>query len=117
LAEKELYIGDFYFKREVYDSAKPRYKKIVELYPETPSAKMAEEKLARIDLVTSSKTDRSEESRETAPASESGPEKAPEKAKEPFGDGDDDNKDTGRAKKHTDSSDGSPSRSTEEPAE
>lgn len=49
LAEKELYVGDFYFKREVYDSAKPRYKKIVELYPETPSAKTAKEKLEQLD--------------------------------------------------------------------
>lgn len=49
LAEKELYIGDFYFKRGFYDSAKPRYKKIIELYPETDVAKTAEEKLSKIE--------------------------------------------------------------------
>lgn len=49
LAEKELYIGDFYFKRDFYDSAKPRYQKILNLYPETDAAKQAQEKLAKID--------------------------------------------------------------------
>ena len=49
LAEKELYIGDFYFKRDFYDSAKPRYQKILNLYPETEAAKQAQEKLAKID--------------------------------------------------------------------
>ena len=48
LADKELSIGDFYFNREFYDSAKPRYKKIIELYPDTPTAKLAREKLERI---------------------------------------------------------------------
>jgi outer membrane protein assembly factor BamD len=45
LAAKELYIGDFYYARDFFESAKPRYKKIVELYPETDSAKSAEQKL------------------------------------------------------------------------
>ena len=49
LAEKELYVANFYFHRDFYDSAKPRYKKIIELYPETPAAKTAEERLAKID--------------------------------------------------------------------
>lgn len=49
LAEKELYIGDFYYKRDFYDSAKPRYKKIVELYPETQAAKKAEAKLQKME--------------------------------------------------------------------
>ncbi len=50
LADKVLYIADFYYKRDFYDSAKPRYKKIVELYPDTDAAKIASEKLAIIDL-------------------------------------------------------------------
>jgi outer membrane protein assembly factor BamD len=49
LAEKEFYIGDFYFKRDYYDSAKPRYKKVIELYPETDAAKKAEARLTKID--------------------------------------------------------------------
>jgi outer membrane protein assembly factor BamD len=48
LAEKEVYVADFYFKRGFYDSAKPRYKKVLELYPETRVAKQAEEQLAEI---------------------------------------------------------------------
>jgi outer membrane protein assembly factor BamD len=48
LAEKELYIGDFYYKRDVYHSAKPRYQKIVDLYPETKAAEEAKSKLAKI---------------------------------------------------------------------
>ena len=52
LAEKELAIGDFYFSREFYQSAKPRYKKTIELYPETPAAKKAEEKLALAESLT-----------------------------------------------------------------
>jgi outer membrane protein assembly factor BamD len=49
LAEKQLYIGDFYFKRDFYDSAKPRYKKVIELYPDTATAKKAAEKLEQIE--------------------------------------------------------------------
>jgi outer membrane protein assembly factor BamD len=49
LAEKELYIANFYFKRDFYDSAKPRYKKILDTYPETAAANEAREKLARIE--------------------------------------------------------------------
>lgn len=49
LAQKELYIANFYFKRDYYDSARPRYKKIVEQFPETESAQEAEEKLKKIE--------------------------------------------------------------------
>lgn len=51
LAEKELYVGDFYFKHDYYESARPRYKKILQLYPETGAAETAKEKLARIDQI------------------------------------------------------------------
>lgn len=49
LADKELSIGDFYYKRDFYDSAKPRYQKVIDLYPETDAAKSAQDKLAQID--------------------------------------------------------------------
>ena len=49
LAEKELYIANFYLKRDFYESAKPRFKKVLELYSETEAAKTAEEKLSIID--------------------------------------------------------------------
>ncbi len=49
LAKKELYIANFYYKRDYYDSAKPRYKKILDLYPDTSTAEEAKEKLARIE--------------------------------------------------------------------
>ncbi len=48
LASKELYIGNFYFKRDFYDSAKPRFERVISLYPETPAASEAKEKLAKI---------------------------------------------------------------------
>ncbi|MGK5090159.1 outer membrane protein assembly factor BamD [Bdellovibrionota bacterium FG-2] len=49
LAEKELYIGNFYLKRDFLDSARPRFKKIIDLYPETPAATEAKAKIAKID--------------------------------------------------------------------
>lgn len=49
LAEKELYIGDFYFKRDFYESSKGRYQKILDLYPETPAATEARSKLDKVD--------------------------------------------------------------------
>jgi outer membrane protein assembly factor BamD len=49
LAEKELYIAEFYFKRDFFISAKPRFQKIMDLYPETDSAKIAQGKLARLE--------------------------------------------------------------------
>lgn len=49
LAEKELYIGDFYRKRDFPASAKPRYEKIVALYPDTPVAKEAQTRLAQVE--------------------------------------------------------------------
>ena len=49
LSEKELYIGNFYYRQSAYDSARSRYRKLLELYPESPHAKEAQEKLASID--------------------------------------------------------------------
>ena len=55
LAEKELYIGDFYYKRDFYTSAEPRYRKVLDLYPDTEAAKQAQAKLTRIDSQAASK--------------------------------------------------------------
>jgi outer membrane protein assembly factor BamD len=49
LAEKELTIAEFYFKRDFFDSAKPRFEKILEFYSDTESAKIAKEKLSLIN--------------------------------------------------------------------
>jgi outer membrane protein assembly factor BamD len=49
LADKELYIADFYYKRDIYDSARTRYEKLIQLYPETDASKTAKEKVERID--------------------------------------------------------------------
>lgn len=49
LAEKELYIANFYQKRDFPDSARPRYKKVLELYPETEAAQEATKKLASLE--------------------------------------------------------------------
>lgn len=57
LAEKELSIADFYTKRHFYDSARPRYKKVIELYSDTETAKKAQEKLASIEGKISKKED------------------------------------------------------------
>ena len=48
LAEKELYIANFYFKREFFESALPRFKKVIETYPETDAAKEAQGKVDKI---------------------------------------------------------------------
>lgn len=49
LADKELYIADFYAKRNIQDSAKPRYQKIVDLFPDTAAGKSAREKLSQME--------------------------------------------------------------------
>ena len=48
LAEKELYIGDFYYKRDFFRSARDRYLKLVDAYPETGAAVQAKSKLELI---------------------------------------------------------------------
>ena len=49
LAEKELYIANFYYRGDDYSSAKTRYAKILDLYPETESAAKAKERLVKIE--------------------------------------------------------------------
>ena len=41
LAEKDLAIADFYWRRNYFEAAQPRYQKILEIYAETESAKKA----------------------------------------------------------------------------
>lgn len=41
LAKKEMYIGDYYFKRKMFDSAATRYEKITNLYESASSAEDA----------------------------------------------------------------------------
>jgi len=47
LAQKEVYIGDFYYRDESWDAAISRYKKVLDLYPGTPSAEKAAENLKK----------------------------------------------------------------------
>jgi len=49
LAQKELYIGNYYLRRDFYMSAKSRYVKLLKLYPDTEPADQAREQLARAE--------------------------------------------------------------------
>jgi len=51
LAEKELSIANFYFKKRFYGAAERRYKKILDLYPESRVAKNAGERIKRIESI------------------------------------------------------------------
>jgi outer membrane protein assembly factor BamD len=46
LAKREMYAGDYYFKRGFWAGAAGRYKGLAESYPDTPQAQPAEMKLA-----------------------------------------------------------------------
>jgi outer membrane protein assembly factor BamD len=48
LADKELYVGNFYYQRNLYDAAKGRFEKVIALYPGTKAAEEASDKLKRI---------------------------------------------------------------------
>lgn len=49
LAEKEMYIGNFYYHREMWESARNRYSKVVNQYADTPSVRGAQERLKALD--------------------------------------------------------------------
>jgi outer membrane protein assembly factor BamD len=49
LAEKELYIANFYYKRDEYEAAKGRYTKIISFYSDTKSLAEAETKLKVVE--------------------------------------------------------------------
>jgi outer membrane protein assembly factor BamD (BamD/ComL family) len=44
-----MYIGNFYFKREMWEAAKGRFTKVVNVYSDTPSVKEATSRLKAID--------------------------------------------------------------------
>jgi outer membrane protein assembly factor BamD len=46
LADKETYVGDFYFKRDLYQAAAGRYQYLIEQYPEYKQAERAMYRLA-----------------------------------------------------------------------
>jgi outer membrane protein assembly factor BamD len=46
LAKREMFVGDFYFKREIWGGAAGRYKGLVDRYPESPLVSPALWKLA-----------------------------------------------------------------------
>ena len=56
LAEKELYIANFYYKQDQFESAKRRYEKLLTVYPETKHAKEAREKLTLTEQKTAKST-------------------------------------------------------------
>lgn len=49
LAEKEMYIAQFYFKREMWEAAKGRYEKILSDFSDSPFVSEAEAKLKVIE--------------------------------------------------------------------
>ncbi|OFZ70323.1 MAG: hypothetical protein A3K03_03900 [Bdellovibrionales bacterium RIFOXYD1_FULL_44_7] len=60
LAEKELYIGNFYFKRDQPDAARNRFVKLLDAYPETMAAKEAKIKLDKLNKKTPQKPKKKE---------------------------------------------------------
>ncbi len=48
LADKELYVGEFYVREKFYYSARPRFKKVIELYPDSEAATKAKARLQEI---------------------------------------------------------------------
>ncbi len=57
IAEKEMYIGSFYFKRKMWEAAKGRFTKIVSQYPESPFAEEAQKRLKEIESKPAEKTE------------------------------------------------------------
>lgn len=49
LAEKEIYIADFYYKRKMWEAAKGRYLKVVNQYADSPFVAKAQERLKDIE--------------------------------------------------------------------
>lgn len=48
LAEKELYIGNFYYRRGEYETALSRYEKVASQFGDTPAAADAKERIDRV---------------------------------------------------------------------
>jgi outer membrane protein assembly factor BamD len=51
MAEKEMYIADFYFKRKFFESSRPRYQKVVDQYSDTPSVERARSQLEKLEKI------------------------------------------------------------------
>lgn len=49
LSQKELYIAKFYIREDKFEAAKVRLTKILQLYPDTPEAKTASEKILEVE--------------------------------------------------------------------
>ncbi len=46
LAEREIYVGNYYLKDERYQAARERFERVLRDYPETPAASVARDRLA-----------------------------------------------------------------------
>lgn len=57
LAEKEMYIGNFYYKREMWEAAKGRFAKVLSTYGDTPFVDEAKSRLSAIDAKPPEKTE------------------------------------------------------------
>lgn len=57
LAGKEMYIANFYFKREMWEAAKNRYSNVVNHYSDSPFIEEAKEQLKKIDSKPPEKTE------------------------------------------------------------
>lgn len=75
LAERELYVGNFYLKEERYLPARKRFENILRNYPDTPAAPKARAELARLPDVARS-------SAEGLPTSKTSTETTPKPARE-----------------------------------
>ena len=49
MAQKELYIGNFYLKQDQLDSAKRRFEKLIATYPDTEEARAARDRLGEVE--------------------------------------------------------------------
>lgn len=57
LAGKEMYIGNFYYKRDMWEAAKGRYTKVLNQYSDSPFVEEAKEKLKKIEEKPPEKTE------------------------------------------------------------
>jgi len=52
-----MYIANFYYKREMWEAAKNRYSKVLNLYSDSPYAEDAKAKLKQIETKPPEKTE------------------------------------------------------------
>lgn len=58
LAEKEMYIGNFYYKRDMWEAAKGRYTKVVNQYSDSPYVEKAQKRLKDIETKPPEETEK-----------------------------------------------------------